>query len=258
VCCVGRIDLARSDKRKRISGVSTLAGTASKDSDASNHTTPLEKTRVGTTTRVGPSALQLLQRLRSGGRQVRAERSNRSGWWAEYLSICRWIAERWCRRGRIAGSGSTEAAQTATDRRAGGPGGSFPQRPSNFEPYETIYPTSSNTTCTPCIQIYFKVRVTGNWRASHSRQGNERVYESRTGPNGPINSNLITRDMVGPNGTLRNPRGFVWHHPPDFPRTREIWLITYCQHRSPQLQPVLHPGGHGGYSRFRRRVGPTR
>ena len=53
------LDRALSDKRKRTSGGSTLADIASKDSHASNCTTPLAKTCVGTTARVGPSTLQL-------------------------------------------------------------------------------------------------------------------------------------------------------------------------------------------------------
>jgi len=47
----------------------------------------LAKSRVGTTTRVGPSTLQLLQGLRPGHRPICRERSDWFEWWSESLQL---------------------------------------------------------------------------------------------------------------------------------------------------------------------------
>jgi RHS repeat-associated protein len=123
------------------------------------------------------------------------------------------------------------------------------QRPANFQPIFSLQPSgNTQNACYACFNVYHVVRVTGSSRGSHRDQGNRSVYDYLTGPNGPTNANYITRDMLGPNGALRNPRGFEWHHPRG--RPNEIWLIASCQHRGDIWQGMIHPSGSGGYSQY--------
>ena len=144
--------------------------------------------------------------------------------------------------------------------RIGVPGGRSPlvpmPRPANLEPQWTIPSSNTSNSCNACFNVFWTVEVRGTSRGSHRDQGNRSFFDYVNGPSGPTNGNYISRDMIGPNGRLRNPTGFEWHHPRD--RPGEIWLVARCQHRGDTWQGSIHPGGMGGFSQFRQSVGPPR
>lgn len=49
--------------------------------------------------------------------------------------------------------------------------------------------------------------------------------------------------------SLLNPPGTVWHHPVGNPNV--VQLMLRSEHTNPLLQPILHPGGRGGWARWR-------
>jgi hypothetical protein len=62
------------------------------------------------------------------------------------------------------------------------------------------------------------------------------------------NHRAMSAAMRAPGGGLRNPTGFVWHHP--YNRRDQVWLVTACDHLDPFYQPLLHPSGTGGFATY--------
>jgi hypothetical protein len=64
--------------------------------------------------------------------------------------------------------------------------------------------------------------------------------------NQELGGNVLQHMESGRN--LLNPPGTVWHHPFDNPNVMQ--LLRKSEHTAPLLQPVLHPGGVGGFGSF--------
>lgn len=126
-----------------------------------------------------------------------------------------------------------------------------PVRPNVLQPLGRVEINGPNS-CGECLNLFFVARVTGFSRGAHTRQANQQFYEYLNSGGGPLSYRIITREMRGPNGNLRNPTGFEWHHP--IGRPNEVWLLAQCQHRGDIWQSMLHPSGVGGYATYY--VGP--
>ena len=63
-----------------------------------------------------------------------------------------------------------------------------------------------------------------------------------------IGSDVISHMESGAGEDLLNPPGTVWHHPID--NSNVLQLLRATEHTNPLLQPVLHPGGIGGFANF--------
>ena len=63
-----------------------------------------------------------------------------------------------------------------------------------------------------------------------------------------ILSKDVAAHMQSGASALKNPPGTVWHHPVENPSVMR--LLQQTEHTTPQLQPVLHPDGIGGYGTF--------
>ena len=63
-----------------------------------------------------------------------------------------------------------------------------------------------------------------------------------------LGGNVLQHMESGSGSALLNPPGTVWHHPFDNPNVMQ--LLQTGEHTAPSLQPVLHPGGIGGFGNF--------
>jgi hypothetical protein len=66
--------------------------------------------------------------------------------------------------------------------------------------------------------------------------------------NEQLGADVIAHMESGAGSKLLNPPGAVWHHPFDDPSVMQ--LLRRTEHTNPVLQPVLHPGGVGGFGNF--------
>jgi hypothetical protein len=63
-----------------------------------------------------------------------------------------------------------------------------------------------------------------------------------------LGRDVLTHMESGVGSNLLNPPGTVWHHPVNNPNV--LQLLRTQEHTNPLLQPVLHPGGIGGFGNF--------
>lgn len=109
----------------------------------------------------------------------------------------------------------------------------------NFEVYEVLVraPISGSTRAA-------QRRAANKWLANKLKDPEwSKVFENIFEGDGSMLDNM--RRGSG----LTNPEGYVWHHPIDSGSFME--LLLKGEHTNPLLQPVLHPGGLGGYSWWR-------
>jgi hypothetical protein len=66
--------------------------------------------------------------------------------------------------------------------------------------------------------------------------------------NETLGSDVLGHMNSGAGRNLLNPPGTVWHHPFDNPGV--VQLLRTGEHTNPLLQPILHPGGIGGFGTF--------
>jgi hypothetical protein len=66
--------------------------------------------------------------------------------------------------------------------------------------------------------------------------------------NNELGADVLGHMESGAGNSLLNPPGTVWHHPFDDPSV--LQLLRATEHTNPVLQPVLHPGGVGGFGNF--------
>ena len=66
--------------------------------------------------------------------------------------------------------------------------------------------------------------------------------------NQELGGNVLEHMESGSGSSYLNPPGTVWHHPFDNPNVMQ--LLRTSEHTAPSLQPVLHPGGVGGFGNF--------
>ena len=66
--------------------------------------------------------------------------------------------------------------------------------------------------------------------------------------NQELGGNVLQHMESSSGSSFLNPPGTVWHHPFDNPNVMQ--LLQTSEHTAPSLQPVLHPGGVGGFGNF--------
>ena len=102
-------------------------------------------------------------------------------------------------------------------------------------------------------EALFEAPVSGTSRAAHRASANEFLANQLRNDaqlNGMFNQQLggnVLQHMES-GSSLLNPAGTVWHHPFDNPNVMQ--LLRTGEHTAPPLQPVLHPGGVGGFGNF--------
>ncbi|HEY4370041.1 MAG TPA: RHS repeat-associated core domain-containing protein [Steroidobacteraceae bacterium] len=120
-----------------------------------------------------------------------------------------------------------------------------PSRPLSLAPIYT-YNTGGDNACGFCFNVFYIAQIRPSSRGWDRTQANRQLYDYLASANGPINWRYITRGMQGPNGGLRNPTGFQWHHPVG--RPNQLWLVSQCQHEGDIWQSLIHPEGSGGFA----------
>jgi hypothetical protein len=63
-----------------------------------------------------------------------------------------------------------------------------------------------------------------------------------------LGGDVLAHMESGSGRNLLNPPGTVWHHPIN--NHNVLQLLRTTEHTNPLLQPLLHPGGTGGYVNF--------
>ncbi len=113
---------------------------------------------------------------------------------------------------------------------------------------ETAAPRNPNV-----YEALFEAPIRGMSRAAHRVSANEFLAnllrndsQLREMLNQELGGNVLQHMESGRN--LLNPPGTVWHHPFDNPNVMQ--LLRTSEHTAPPLQPVLHPGGVGGFGSF--------
>ncbi len=103
-------------------------------------------------------------------------------------------------------------------------------------------------------EALFEAPINGTSRASHRASANEHFANYlRNDPqlntmfNQELGANVVRHMESGTSGLL-NPPGTAWHHPANNPNV--VHLLRTSEHTAPALQPVLHPGGVGGFGNF--------
>ncbi len=98
-------------------------------------------------------------------------------------------------------------------------------------------------------------RITGLSRSAHSVSANNALYgQLRSSPelaqmfDEQLGGDVLAHMESGSGGNLLNPPGTIWHHPID--NRNVLQLLRTTEHTNPVLQPLLHPGGIGGYVSF--------
>jgi hypothetical protein len=98
-------------------------------------------------------------------------------------------------------------------------------------------------------------RITGLSRSAHSVSANNALYSQlRSSPelvqmfDEQLGGDVLTHMESRLGGNLLNPPGTIWHHPIDNPNV--VQLLRTREHTNPVLQPLLHPGGIGGFANF--------
>ena len=103
-------------------------------------------------------------------------------------------------------------------------------------------------------EALFEAPISGTTRAAHRTSANQFLAnqlgsDAQLGGmfNQQLGGNVLQHMQSGRSGLL-NPPGAVWHHPANNPNVMQ--LLRTGEHTAPSLQPVLHPGGVGGFGNF--------
>ena len=98
-------------------------------------------------------------------------------------------------------------------------------------------------------------QVTGLSRSAHSVSANRALYgQLQSSPelaqmfDEQLGGDVLAHMESGSGRNLLNPPGTVWHHPIN--NHNVLQLLRTTEHTNPLLQPLLHPGGTGGYVNF--------
>jgi hypothetical protein len=104
-------------------------------------------------------------------------------------------------------------------------------------------------------ETLFEAPISGTTRTAQRASANDFLatqLQNDAQLNGMFNQELggnVRQHMESGSGSsYLNPPGTVWHHPFDNPNVMQ--LLQTGDHTAPSLQPVLHPGGVGGFGNF--------
>lgn len=102
-------------------------------------------------------------------------------------------------------------------------------------------------------EALFEAPISGTTRSAHRASAN-RYLANELQQNADL-ANMMNQQFGGnvlehmkSGRKLLNPPGTVWHHPANNPNM--VQLLRRSEHTAPSLQPVLHPGGIGGFRSF--------
>lgn len=102
-------------------------------------------------------------------------------------------------------------------------------------------------------EALFEAPISGTTRSAHRASANTHLANQLQGNadlagmmNQQLGGNVLQHMQSG--RSLLNPPGTVWHHPANNPNVMQ--LLRTGEHTAPSLQPVLHPGGVGGFGNF--------
>jgi RHS repeat-associated protein len=123
-----------------------------------------------------------------------------------------------------------------------------------LDPYLSLGGPSAAAKSANAYEALFECPIAGMSRAAHRASANRSLANQLA--NDPdlakmLNQSLgadVLNHMKSGKGALLNPPGAVWHHP--FNNPNAIQLLTKPEHIAPALQPILHPGGIGGFGNF--------
>jgi RHS repeat-associated protein len=114
-------------------------------------------------------------------------------------------------------------------------------------------PKSIATRNPDVYEALFESPISGASRAAHRASANEFLANQLR--NDSQLSEMLNQELGGnvlqhmeSGRSLLNPLSTVWHHPFDNPSVMQ--LLRTGEHTTPSLQPVLHPGGVGGFGNF--------
>jgi RHS repeat-associated protein len=103
-------------------------------------------------------------------------------------------------------------------------------------------------------EALFESPISGTSRAAHRASANDFLANQLRNDsqlsgmfNQELGGNVLQHMESGSSGLL-NPPGTAWHHP--FDNSNVMQLLRTSEHTAPSLQPVLHPGGVGGFGNF--------
>ncbi len=104
-------------------------------------------------------------------------------------------------------------------------------------------------------EALYEAPITGTTRSAQRASANNFLanqLQTDAQLNGMLNQelggNVLQHMESGSGSSFLNPPGTVWHHPFDDPTVMQ--LLRTGEHTAPSLQPVLHPGGVGGFGNF--------
>ena len=104
-------------------------------------------------------------------------------------------------------------------------------------------------------EALFDAPISGTTRTAQRASANDFLanqLQNNAQLNGMFNQelgeNVLQHMESGSGSSFLNPPGTVWHHPFDNPDVMQ--LLRTGEHTAPSLQPVLHPGGVGGFGNF--------
>ena len=104
-------------------------------------------------------------------------------------------------------------------------------------------------------EALFEAPISGTTRTAQRASANNFLanqLQNDAQLNGMLNQelggNVLQHMESGSGNSFLNPPGTVWHHPFDDPTVMQ--LLRTGEHTAPSLQPVLHPGGVGGFGNF--------
>jgi RHS repeat-associated protein len=117
-----------------------------------------------------------------------------------------------------------------------------------------IGPSTASLRNPGVYEVLYEAPITGTSRSAHRASANA-FLANQLRNDAQLNSmfdqqfggNVLQYMESGRSGFL-NPPGTVWHHPANNPNV--MHLLRTSEHVTPSLQPVLHPGGIGGFGNF--------
>jgi hypothetical protein len=134
--------------------------------------------------------------------------------------------------------------------------------------YDTLAPTVSNLfskidfigkgvitiiRANNAYEVIAEVPISGVSRAAHRASANRNLANMLSNDtqfssiiNKVLGQDVLSYMRSGKN--LLNPQGTVWHHPANNPNVMQ--LLRRSEHINPDLQPILHPDGIGGFGTF--------